>query len=294
MPQQQSPDDNARAPFDRTRTSRGGGSIGLVLLIALVIVGRAGGPLFSGRAKAEPYILALLAVLAMVGVFLAFALAAGILRTSRREAASPLLKSVVDGANEGILVTDASGRVLYANGAYLRLVEAPGPQDVRPVERVFVGDPGVSEAVYRLLKAAREGRRSQEEVRIGAHAGEAARWLRIRVRPLGEGKRESRMTVWALADVTRELERHENVFQELQHAIDYLDHAPAGFFSAEANGNIVYLNATLANWLDHDLAQVGSGGLKLEQIVAGGRGARPRHLARAAGPLATRAALHEP
>jgi len=284
MTQQQSPDDNARAPIDRTRASRGGGSIGLVLLMALVLIGAAGGLLFIGRAKAEPYILALLAVLAMVGVFLAFALAAGILRTSGREAASPLLKAVVDGANEGILVTDASGRVLYANGAYLRLVEAPGPQDVRPVERVFVGDPGVSEAVYRLLKAAREGRRSQEEVRIGAHAGEAARWLRIRVRPLGEGKRESRMTVWSLADVTRELERHENVFQELQHAIDYLDHAPAGFFSAEGNGNIVYLNATLANWLDHDLAQVGSGGLKLEDIVAG------EGTALLLGPLAVRPA----
>jgi len=29
---------------------------------------------------------------------------------------------------------------------------------------VFVGDPDVSEAVYRLLKAAQEGRRLQEEV----------------------------------------------------------------------------------------------------------------------------------
>src|SRR6476661_3648258 len=258
MTQQQSPEDNARAPIDRTGTSRGGGSIGLVLLIALVLIGAAGGLLFIGRAKAEPYILALLAVLAMVGVFLAFALAAGILRTSGREAASPLLKAVVDGANEGILVTDASGRVLYANGAYLRLVEAPGAHDIRPVERVFIGDPGVSEAVYRLLKAAREGRRGQEEVRIGAHAGEAARWLRIRVRPLGEGKRESRMTVWALADVTRELERHENVFQELQHAIDYLDHAPAG-----------------------------SGGLKLDDVLAGEGAALLTTLAAVPGDVKT-------
>ena len=68
------------------------------------------------------------------------------------------------------------------------------------------------------------------------------------------------MTVWSIADITRERERQENVFQELQHAIDYLDHAPAGFFSVNAAGDIVYLNATLANWLDHDLAQVGSGG----------------------------------
>ncbi|MGE3149213.1 MAG: cell cycle histidine kinase CckA, partial [Pseudorhodoplanes sp.] len=59
------------------------------------------------------------------------------------------------------------------------------------------------------------------------------------------------------------------VFQELQHAIDYLDHAPAGFFSVDAQGEIIYLNATLANWLDHDLAQVGSGGLKLSDIVPG-------------------------
>ena len=81
------------------------------------------------------------------------------------------------------------------------------------------------------------------------------------------------MTVWSLADVTRELQRHENVFQQLQHAIDYLDHAPAGFFAADPAGDIAYLNATLANWLDYDLAQVGSGGLKLDDIVAGeGRG----------------------
>ena len=268
MTQQQLVYDNARAPIDRSRAGRGAGSIGLVLLIALIFVGAGAAFLFVGRTNAEPYILALLALLAMAGAFLLFALAAGVLRISGGETASPLLKAVVDNAGEGVLVTDAGGRVIYCNGAYLALVEASRP-DVPPVERVFIGDPGVSEAVYRLLKAAREGRRGQEEVRVGAHKGEASRWLRIRVRPLGDGKRESRITVWSLADVTRELERHENVFQELQHAIDYLDHAPAGFFSAEGNGNIGYLNATLANWLDHDLAQVGSGGLRLDDIVAG-------------------------
>ncbi|MGA7018934.1 MAG: response regulator, partial [Pseudolabrys sp.] len=77
------------------------------------------------------------------------------------------------------------------------------------------------------------------------------------------------MTVWSIADVTRERERQENVFQELQHAIDYLDHAPAGFFSVDAAGDVVYLNATLAAWLDHDLAQVGAGSLKLGDIIAG-------------------------
>jgi two-component system cell cycle sensor histidine kinase/response regulator CckA len=269
MPQEQSTPEIGRAAVDRTRSGAQGGSIGLVLLIAVVLVGAAAGLLLVGRSNAEPYILALLSVLAMVGVFLLFALAAGILRAPGKEAASPLIKTIVDRAADGLLVTDAGGRVLYANTAYLDLVDAADPEDVRPVERVFVGDPGVSEVIYRLLKAAREGRRLQEEVRVPGRQGEAGRWLRMRVRPLGEGKRESRLTVWTIADVTRELERQENVFQELQHAIDYLDHAPAGFFSVDAHGDIIYLNATLAEWLDQDLAQVGSGGLKLADILAG-------------------------
>ena len=265
----QRPAADASAPIDRTVLNQAGGSVGLVLLVALLLMLAAGGLLFAGRDHAQPYILAVLATLATISVFLLFALAAGILRVARSETASPLLKAVVDGASDGMLVTDREGRVVYSNAAYRALIATAGSDEVRPVERVFIGDPGVSESVYRLLQAARQCRRSQEEVRVGAHKGEEGRWLRICVRPLETGKRDGRMTVWSLADVTRELERHENVFQELQHAIDYLDHAPAGFFAADASGNVVYLNATLAGWLDYDLAQVGSGGLKLADVVAG-------------------------
>ena len=53
------------------------------------------------------------------------------------------------------------------------------------------------------------------------------------------------------------------------------------------NGDIVYLNATLAGWLDHDLAQVGSGGLKLTDIVAGDGAALLTTLAAAPGEVKT-------
>src|SRR5215470_8944387 len=244
------------------------GSVRLVVVVAVILVATAGVLMFVDRSRAEPYILALLAVLGMIGVFSLFATAAGILRVADKDGGSPLMKAIVEGTGDGIVITDASGRVLYANSAYLALVEAVDANDVRPVERVFIGDPDVSEAVYRLLKAAREGRRLQEEVRVSGLRGEPARWLRLRVRPLDAG-RESRTAVWTVADVTLERERQENVFQGLQHAIDYLDHAPAGFFSVDPAGDVVYLNATLAEWLDHDLARVGSGGLKLSDIIPG-------------------------
>jgi two-component system cell cycle sensor histidine kinase/response regulator CckA len=135
--------------------SRRGGSIGLVLLVATMLVGAAFAFLLIGRGRAEPYILGLLAVLAVIGVFALFALAAGILRIPGRDEVDPLIKAITDTANDGLVVTDQAGRVVYANATYLNLVNAVDANDVRPVERVFVGDPDVSEAVYRLAKAAR-------------------------------------------------------------------------------------------------------------------------------------------
>src|SRR5277367_6604287 len=256
-------------PLGAAEPARRGGSIVLVLLVAGLLVGVAVALMTIGRSQAQPYILGLLAVLAMIGLFNLFAFAAGIIRFADRTTDDPVKGRIAEQAYDGLAVTDSGGHVVYANAAYRALTGAATPQEVRPVERVFIGNPDVSEAVFRLLKAAREGKRQQEEVRIAGSGGAHGRWLRMRVRPLGAGKREARYAVWSIADITRDRERQEDVFQELQHAIEYLDHAPCGFFSVNAAGDLVYVNATLANWLDHDLAEIGSGGLKLTDIVSG-------------------------
>src|ERR1700753_4143039 len=248
---------------------RRGGSILLVLLVAGAIVACAVALTTIGRSQAQPYILGLLALLAMVGLFNLFAFAAGIIRFADRSTDDPVVRRIADLAFDGIAVTDPRGHIVYANAAYLALTGAASALEARPVERVFIGNPDVSEAVFRLLKAAREGKRQQEEVRIAGTEGAHGRWLRMRVRPLGQGKREAKYAVWSISDITRDRERQEDVFQELQHAIEYLDHAPCGFFSVNPAGDLVYVNATLANWLDHDLAEIGSGGLKLNDIVSG-------------------------
>jgi two-component system cell cycle sensor histidine kinase/response regulator CckA len=248
---------------------RRGGSILLVLVVAGAIIAVAIALMTIGRAQAQPYILGLLSLLAMVGLFNLFAFAAGIVRFADRSIDDPVIRRIADLAYDGIAVTDPSGHVVYSNSAYLALTGALSPQDVRPVERVFIGNPDVSEAVFRLLKAAREGKRQQEEVRLAGTDSVHGRWLRMRVRPLGQSKRELKYAVWSIADITRDRERQEDVFQELQHAIEYLDHAPCGFFSVNPAGEVAYVNATLANWLDYDLAEIGSGGLKLTDIVSG-------------------------
>jgi two-component system, cell cycle sensor histidine kinase and response regulator CckA len=261
--------DPSRELMSAHEPGRRGGSIVLVLLIAAGVVAAAVALMTLGRAQAQPYILGLLALLSTVGLFNLFAFAAGIIRFADRAADDPVMGRIADYAYDGLAVTDPKGHVVYSNAAYLAMTGAASALDVRPVERVFIGNPDVSEAVFRLLKSAREGKRQQEEVRIAGQDGAPGRWLRMRVRPLGEGKRQAKYAVWSIADITRDRERQEDVFQELQHAIEYLDHAPCGFFSVHPAGEIVYINATLANWLDYDLAEIGSGGLKLNDIVSG-------------------------
>src|SRR6201996_6986584 len=280
-------DPYAPRPATAQEPVRRGGSILLVLLVAGVIVAVAVALTTIGRAQAQPYILVLLALLAMVGLFNLFAFAAGIIRFADRSTDDPVVRRIADLAYDGIAVTDPRGHVAYFNAAYLAITGAATPHDVRPVERVFIGNPDVSEAVFRLLKAAREGKRQQEEVRIAGTDGTHGRWLRMRVRPLGQGKSEAKYAVWSIADITRDRERQEDVFRELQHAIEYLDHAPCGFFSVNAAGEIAYVNATLASWLDYDLAEIGSGGLKLTDIVSGDGAALLTSIAAVPGEVKT-------
>ncbi|MDX7949681.1 ATP-binding protein [Lichenihabitans sp. Uapishka_5] len=250
--------------------NRGGrtGSPGLVLFLALCLVAAAVSYSLLPQDDAGRLTLALLALLAIVGLMALFFFAVGFLQVSSQAGSNDLTKTVADTSPEGLLISEDGGRILYANESYMAMSGTRDGVGLRGVERLFAGSPDVSEAVYRLAQAARDHKRGTEEMRLSpALVGEAAvGWYRVRVRPIGYQGRDA--SLWTVADVTRERERHENVFQELRHAIDYLDHAPAGFFSAEPDGRISYMNATLTAWLDYDLAQVGSGGLYVTDLIA--------------------------
>ncbi|WP_406858625.1 response regulator [Alsobacter sp. KACC 23698] len=255
------------AALDRTQRS---GSAVLLLALAGVLVGAAIALSLLASEKAQPLIMGLLALLAVIGVFALFAGAVGIIEFAGKASRNDLTKAVVDTGADGMLVVDADGRIAYANDAYLRFAGARTLDGAQTAERLFTGSSDVSEAIYRLAQAARDGKIASEEIRLSPPLGalEGVAWYRVRVRPV-ERSTGRRATLWTIADVTRERERQENVFQELQHAIDYLDHAPAGFLSVDAAGDVIYMNATLAGWLDYDLAQFGSGGLKLADLVPG-------------------------
>jgi two-component system cell cycle sensor histidine kinase/response regulator CckA len=253
------------------RAGAGRGSLPLLTTLIVALAAAATSYAFLPEPAATIVVLAALAVLSTAGVVALFAGAAGILRLSRpaelpSEDGRQALAFVQNMA-EGVLIAAADGRLLWANPAFRKLSEAEGG-DLHSVERLFSGNPDASEAVYRLAAAAGQGRRATEEIRMpGGIGGKAsgARWYRVRVSPVGGSDGH---VGWLIADITREREHQENIFQELQNAIDYLDHAPAGFFSLEPDGRIRYLNATLAEWIGIDLAEFEPGAAHIRDIVS--------------------------
>ncbi|MTI19287.1 response regulator [Rhodobacteraceae bacterium RKSG542] len=266
----------ARSPEPVVDRVEKGGNIGVLMLLALGLVAVIAAFAMMSKEQSEPYILGLLGILAVVGVFSLFAWAIGLLRFSSRGAGNPLAEAFLDSLEEGAILTDGSGRIIYANKAYADLTDALGPEQVRAVERVFSADPNAADAIFRLSHAVREGRRAQEEIRLtkplGGELHSGPRWYRISVRPLrqhGAAIDHRALTVWQVADISRDRKEQENSFQELQRVINFLDHAPSGFMSCDDNGRLVYLNATLADWLGYDLTQFVSGGLTLSDVVRG-------------------------
>jgi len=239
----------------------------VVLTVAAIVFG-----IFRER-FGDPFLLGMLGVLAMIGVGFLFATAIGFLQFSPRSSGDELSKAFVDSMAQGLLVTDAKGRVVYANRAYAEMTGAASAADLRTVEGLLSDVPEAAATIDRLASGLRDGQPGDGEFRLahsirpGAESG--ARWYRTRARTFKVPGQRQPLLAWQLADISDERAEQERFFLDLQKAIDHLDHAPAGFFSADQEGRITYINATLAEWLGIDLASFTPGAVTLSEIVAG-------------------------
>lgn len=267
--------DEDNYPDPLVSRGRGSGLWRVALLAVALIACAVAFALFGDRIPVD-VVMTFVGLLAVVGVFCLFALASGLFRLASGEERRTLSRAMVDSLPYGALVADRDGRIVYVNAQYGAFAGGFANGIPVGVPRLFAGQAEASEAIYRLSRAAKDGRSAVEDIRIvGGLGGREtdpmrAYWYRVSVRPLPQTDEFKRGAVaWSVEDITRDKENIEVAFRDLQRAIDYLDHAPAGFFSADAEGRIQYLNSTLADWLGYDLAEFNSGHLSLPDIVRG-------------------------
>ena len=253
------------------------GSIAMLVVLALGLAVAAVSLAMVSRQVAEPFVFAILGALAVVGVFCLFAGAAGILHFGERRGREDLARLFTDNLSDGMMIADENGSLIYANRAYGEMTGAKAGEAPANIERAFAGDPQLTEVIFRLTRAAKQGRSWSEDVVLPGQPpaeGEGTglpRTLQISVRPQPSPTRFNRrrvLNIWQLKDMTAAAREGENAFEKLQMVVGYLDAAPAGFLSANREGRVGYMNATLAQWLDLELSDTAAGDFELSDILS--------------------------
>jgi two-component system cell cycle sensor histidine kinase/response regulator CckA len=263
--------------FSEPLVDRGGraGTALRILLLALVLIGAAAAFIVFKRSLDNEMVLGVLGVLAMVGIFFLVSSIIGFIEVMPQRQSDSLARAFLNSHPDGSLITDDKGRIVYANAAYGALTGARKPTEVQTLEALLSRHRESNEALYRLSNGLRDGKEGHEEFRLlralgPSLNGSGAHWYRLKARTLqSEESGGKPLRIWQISDITSERDDQERFFKELQNAIDYLDHAPAGFFSAGRKGEIFYLNATLAEWLGIDLTKFVPGSMTIGDMVAG-------------------------
>ncbi|MGV1752684.1 cell cycle histidine kinase CckA [Agrobacterium sp. CG674] len=249
------------------------GTLLRILLLALVLVAAAVGFVYFKDSLENEVVLGILGILAMLGIFFLVSSAIGFIEVMPQSQSDGMARRFLSSHPDGTLITDIKGRLVYANATYCQMTGATRATDIQSLETLLSKDRESTEALYRLINGLRDEKNGYEEFRLLRPLSETKsqagpHWYRLKARLLKDTS-DNTLHVFQIADITTEREDQERFFRELQNAIDYLDHAPAGFFSAGKKGEIVYLNATLSQWLGIDLAQFSPGSLTVSDIVAG-------------------------
>ncbi len=165
---------------------------------------------------------------------------------ARREgqAGQPMAMSALEALPEAQLITNAKGVPVFANAAYRALAKTAGAlgQSRGPVsfERIVGAHPGLSAAVFRLARAARNNTAHEEhlpafEGAMGAHE------LDVRISPLPGGE-----ALWSIAE--RRLGQDGDAVTPPVHNAMF-DDLPVGVFCVDTKGRIASMNAPLRSWL---------------------------------------------
>jgi len=257
------------AARDAKAVMLGGGAFQAML--ALVGAGGVAVLALMSSKAAEPLGLTLLAVLASIGVFFLFGLAAQHIRFFQPSSAADVLQAMVEASDMGLQITDESGRVLHVNRAFRELVGINDLGEPNTLEAVFAGEAQGAEALFRLTRASERGEQHSENLVLGGgNAPTAPRCFRLAVKPVevpGAATEWGRLTLWQLADVTEERVREAEALAAVEARLWHYDELPIGLLVAGEDGRISYVNDRLAEWLDL-ASDARARGLKLTDLVS--------------------------
>jgi two-component system, cell cycle sensor histidine kinase and response regulator CckA len=143
----------------------GGGSF--AALVAVMLAGGFGALAMLSSGAAEPLVLAVMALLATIGVFFLFGIAAGHIRIGDTISDQAMVNAVVDTLADGAIITSVDSSVIWANKAAEALLGRADSGRLYSIAETFGGEPRAAEALFRLSRAIKNGERREEVIMSG-------------------------------------------------------------------------------------------------------------------------------
>jgi two-component system cell cycle sensor histidine kinase/response regulator CckA len=202
------------------------------------------------------------AAVAAVALATLMAALARLIRLARKDA---IVSAALEGMPAGMAVCDRADRTVFANAAFFTLARAhPGDSPRTALERLVDGDAEGLDSLRRLVERAHGGVAGMADLAVLSPQG-TPEWRRVRVLPVPGF---ARALHWRVEDVTARRELDVVMLREQAKLVDFLDHAPVGFFSVDQDGRFLFVNATLAKWLGATPREIIDGARNLHEVLA--------------------------
>ncbi|HYB08992.1 MAG TPA: PAS domain-containing protein [Alphaproteobacteria bacterium] len=196
---------------------------------------------------------------------LAAALAIALLLSHRRGREVATFHGAIEALRKPYALIDADGRAIYANNAFRTLL---GDGCERPFAMLEARLGEVEQGAQQLAHFRSQiatGIPGQLELVFPTAAGRRE-CLLLSLLPV-EGSSER--CLLGIEDITSRREMEQIIREEQQRIFDFLENAPVGFYSADADGRFVFVNHTMAEWLGTTVDELMGGARQLKDFVAG-------------------------
>ena len=160
----------------------------------------------------------------------------------------------LDSSPDGYLVVDKNGNCIYSNPSFDELMSFAYPTEdlarkVVSIDSIIEALEGTdAEQVASLKSVLLNGSSGHTEFSISRN-GASVEWRRLGVAPIQQKGDAITGALWHVEDVTSAREIQEIRRAEEERVLDLLDLLPVGFFSADKDGILQYVNQTLARWV---------------------------------------------
>ncbi len=236
--------------------------VGIAVLIAFGAVNTVG---------ADAIALAILAGAALIGSFFAF------YRSFRGASLQTIISCAIDRNAHAAFITtlpvDVEAPFVFSNQAYKIIFSAPEggifPDSLSTLSQIFDASEAALDELSRLQQLASSGGTGHTELSIKRETDKHD-WLRISIQPFRVPGELHDFGLWRARDVTAQHEMDEARRLEEKTLADFLDNLPAGFFSADPDGNILYANNKFVEWLGVSFEELRTRGLRFADFVVAG------------------------